>query len=273
MTTLWMGGCGPMVICGLYSRFGTTAGAWASLLTGVFMSTGYIAVKQYWTHIYQFLDSRGMVDSVGHLLECCSKPFEPYIIWRMDAVKCPVNSYEFYFFTMVLTVFLYIIVSKLTCKEPYNLDRMLHRGKYNLDKENKEQSQWSLKTFYSKIIGITPEFTLGDKCIAWSIFGYSIVYKFVLAFVVVAVWNSISKWTNQGWSWYFFITALIIPSIISVIVAFWYGIGAFFDFKHLFHDLKLRVINLLDNGAVEGNMSLADKEQLEKLDEEPAEEK
>ena len=34
-------------------------------------------------------------------------------------------------------------------------------------------------------------------------------------------------------------------------------------------DLKLRVINLLDNGTVEGNMSLADKEQLEKLDESP----
>ena len=271
MTNLWMGGCGPMVIFGLYSRFGTTAGAWTSLLTGVFMSTGYIAVKQYWTHIHQFLQDHGMADAAGRALEFCSKPFEPYVVWRMSAIKCPVNSYEFYLITMLVTLFLYIVVSLLTCKQPYNLDRMLPRGKYNIDGENKAQSKWSWHTFFSKIIGITPEFSKGDKFIAWSIFGYSIVYKFFFAFIVVVIWNRLAYWPTEGWSWYFLITSLIVPSIISVIVAIWFGIGSFFDFRHLFHDLKLRVINLLDNGAVEGNMSLADKEQLEKLDEPPTE--
>ena len=51
----------------------------------------------------------------------------------MDAVKCPINSYEWYFITMVTTLILYCVCSLLTCKEPYNLDRMLHRGKYAID--------------------------------------------------------------------------------------------------------------------------------------------
>ena len=41
MTTMWMGGCGPVMIFGLYSRFGTTAGAFTSLITGMILSRIY----------------------------------------------------------------------------------------------------------------------------------------------------------------------------------------------------------------------------------------
>ena len=266
MTTLWTG-AGSMVMLGLYTRFGTTAGAWASLLSGMFISTGYIFLKQYWTSLYQFLDDRGWADNVGRVLEVCSAPFEPIIVWRMNPTKCPVNAYEVTLIVLIVTLLTYIIVSKLTCKTPFNLDRMLHRGKYNLDNDNKTVSKWTWRTLAGKLIGITPDYTTGDRVIAWALFIYSIIYRFGFSFIAVLIWNSIQPWPVEWWSYYFLIVFMVVPGIIAVIVTFWFGIGGVIDMRQLFRDLKQRVINTLDNGMVEGNMSLADKKELEKLDE------
>ena len=266
MTSLWAG-AGAMATLGLYTRFGTTAGAWASLLSGMFISGGYIFLKQYWTSLYQFLDDHGWADNVGRVLEACSAPFEPIIVWRMNPTKCPINAYEVTLIVLIVTLLTYIIVSKLTCKTPFNLDRMLHRGKYNLDKDDKTVSKWTWKTLAGKLIGITPDYTTGDRVIAWALFIYSIIYRFGITFIAVLIWNVIDPWPIEWWNYYFLIVFMVVPGIIAVIVTFWFGIGGVIDMRQLFRDLKQRVVNTLDNGMVEGNMSLADKKELEKLDE------
>ena len=267
MCIIWMGGCGPVMIFGLYSRFGTTAGAWTSLLTGLFMALFYVAVTQCWTHIYQLLIKWGILDEVTSFIEVCSRPFEPYIVWRMSPVKFPINANEYYFLTMLITLILYITVSFLNKREPFNLDRMLYRGKYNLDNKQVEKVRWNWKSVWGNLIGITPEFSRGDKVIAWSIFGYSIVFQFIISFVGVIIWNAFFwKWSMVEWGWYFLITTLVVPGIIAAIVAVWFGLGIIVDFRHFFRDIKNRKINELDNGRVEGNMSLADKKELEKVD-------
>ena len=94
--SLWLGGCGPVMIFGLYSKFGTKAGAWASLLTGMFFSTGSIFLQRKWaTWIYPMLNEHNMTETVGRWLETLSRPFNPYIVWKMNPVKCPINSKEF----------------------------------------------------------------------------------------------------------------------------------------------------------------------------------
>jgi hypothetical protein len=70
------------------------------------------------------------------------------------------------------------------------------------------------------------------------------------------------------WGNYFLITQLIIPAIIAVIVAVWMGYGGFKDLRQLFRDLKLRKANDLDNGQVDGNVSLADKADMEAVEKE-----
>ena len=45
-TSIWLGGAGPVMIGGLYTRFGTTAGAYASLITGVAVSGGGILLPR-----------------------------------------------------------------------------------------------------------------------------------------------------------------------------------------------------------------------------------
>ena len=267
MCTMWLGGCGPMLIFGLYSRFGTTIGAWTSLLSGMFMALVGMAVQRNWADVvYPFLRDHGMLKGVSNALWNISKPFHPYVKWEMDAVKCPINSYEWYFITMMVTLLLYIVISYVTCKEPFNLERMLHRGKYSLGEERRIKSAWSWSNFYSKLIGITPEYTTGDKVITWSYFFYSFIYRFGFSFVGVVIWNIISPWPLAYWGWYFLIVFLIVPGIVAAFTAVWFGIGGAIDLYQMFRDLEKRTINVLDNGRVEGRMSLADKAQLEAVD-------
>ena len=272
--SMWMGGCGPVMIFGLYSRFGTTIGAWTSLLTGMFLSFATILVQRNWANaVYPFLQRRGWVDGVGNFLEKASQPLNPYVVWKMDAVKCPINSYEFYFMTMLITLTLYIVVSDFTCKKNFNLERMLHRGKYNLDGENKTREPWTLRNIFSKLVGITPEYTTGDKAIAWAFFGLAFVYEFALAFLAVLIWNLISPWPIQWWGRYYFIVRVCVPGAMAAISTVWFGIGGVRDLIQMFRDLSARKINHLDNGQVEGHVSLADKAELDALDAAPKAEK
>ena len=269
MTMLWTGGCGPVMVFGLYSRFGNTAGAFASVLSGMFLSIGGILVQRNWAGvIYPWLVKMDWAAGFGKFIETVSRPMNPIVVWKMDPVKFPINAYELYMIIMILTLVIFCAVSYMTQKEPFNLDRMLHRGIYNTDGENKTRSRWTVRTAFSKLIGITPEYTLGDRCIAWGIFFYSIVYKFFIAFVLVAVWNFFSPWKMEWWGRYFFFTTLLIPGIIAFISTFWFGIGGAVDIYRLFRDLEKRVADPLDNGWVEGQVSLSDKERFAKLESE-----
>jgi Na+/proline symporter len=265
MVSMWMGGCGPVMIFGLYSRFGTTAGAFTSLITGMVLSLGGVGIQRNWAGIiYPWLERHDWVEPFGNFLVKVSAPLNPYIVWEMDPVKFPINSYEIYLAIMIITLFLYCVVSLLTMKEPFNLERMLHRGIYNLDGDKKERLHWSFKTVFHKLIGITKEYTTGDKVIAWVLFLYSFIFQIIICFVGVVVWNIFSPWPIEWWGKYFFVVALVVPGIMAIISTFWFGIGGIIDLRRLFRDLEARVHNPLDNGMVDGDVSIADKERFEK---------
>lgn len=270
MCNMWMGGCGPVMIFGLYGRFGTTAGAFTSLISGMLLSFFGIFVQRNWANlVYPWLEQRGWAEGLGTFLERVSGPFNPYVVWKMDPVKFPINSYEFYFVTMLITLVLYVVVSYATRKEPFNIERMLHRGKYNLDGSDKDKRiAWSVKTAMSKIIGITPEYTRGDKLIAWGFFFYSFVYGFCICFLGVVIWNVFSPWPVAWWGTYFFIVTLCVPGAMAIISTFWFGIGGAVDLLRLFRDLKARKDNPLDCGWVEGHVSLDDKEAIAAIESE-----
>ncbi len=264
---MWMAGCGPMLMFGLYSRFGTTAGAWCSLLLGMFLNlTGAIFQRCWASLIYPWLEAHEMVESVGSLLETLSRPFHPWVVWEMNRLKFPINSYEIYLIAMLSSLVVYIVVSLLTKKEPFNLERMLHRGKYAIEGEKKIQSAWTWKTVWQKLIGITPEYSRSDKAIAWGVFAYSIIYKFFIMFILVIILNSFSKWGIKGWGRYFFVSNLAVPGIAAALTAVWFTIGGIRDLARMFRDLKNRKANPLDNGMVSGHVSLAEKEKLAAID-------
>ena len=147
---------------------------------------------------------------------------------------------------------------------------MLHRGIYDTEGKASLKTPWTIKNVFGKLIGITPEYTLGDKIIAWSVFIYCFIYQIGICFVAVLLWNIISPWPEIWWSHYFYITCILVSAIIGVVSTFWFLIGGVIDMRRLFRDLKTRKENHLDNGMVSGNVSLADQDALKKANSEPA---
>lgn len=249
MCSLWLGGAGPIMVFGLYSRFGNLTGAWCAIIFGSGTSLAGLILQRTWAlTVYPFLEKMGWVEGLNNFLVAVSSPFNPWIEWSMDPVKFPINSFEIYFISMILSVGGYVIGSYLTYK-PYDLDKLLHRGKY-ADGPEPVKEKWTLRNIFSKIIGITPEYTRGDRIIAYSVFFYSVVYGVGIIFFGIVIWNAIWPWPHSWWTVKFFITTLLIPGIVGVISTIWFMIGGSLDAIQLFRDLKKRVEDPNDNGQI-----------------------
>jgi len=249
---VWTGGAGAVMVFGLYSRFGTSAGAMAALISGATVACSGMAISRNWAdYVYPFLERTGWVPKVAKLMDVLSSPFHPYIVWKMDQFKFPVNAYEILFFAMLVSIIFYVGVSLLTFKEPFNLDKMLYRGKYADDKSKVVSSTWTWRNVFSKLIGISPEYTRVDRAIAWSVFIYTFIYRFIITFFLVLILNWISPWGIREWNIYYIITMLGIPFVVGVITSVWFFIGGVIDLGYLFRDLEARTCDYNDNGRVE----------------------
>ena len=262
---VWLSGCGPMFLFGLYSRFGTSAGAWVSLVSGSFLNLFGLIIRFSWAGtLYPFLKAHGWVEPLNHFLDAIS--FKPYLVFKMDELVSPINPIEWSFFATMVSIITYVVVSWITYKHPFNLERMLHRGKYATEGEKVLQSAWTLKSVWGKLIGITPEYSKGDKAITWGVFAYTYGYKFFLCFVLVVILNAVNPWQIEWWSTYFLVTSLVVPGIMAAITSVWFAWGGTRDLILCFKDLKNRVANPLDNGMVEGGVSLDEEAHMAELD-------
>ena len=104
-----------------------------------------------------------------------------------------------------------------------------------------------------QLIGIDEQYTRGDKIIAWSVFIYIIGYQIGLTFLLPVIWNAITPWPIEWWSWYFFIRSLCVSTAIGIVSTIWFTWGGIKDTRALFRDLAARVDDASDNGFVEAN--------------------
>ena len=249
MCALWLGGAGPIMVFGLYSRWGNLTGAWCAIIFGSGHSLFGLIMQRNWAlTVYPFLEQMGWVEGLNDFLMAVSSPFNPWISWSMNPVKYPINSYEIYFISMMLSLIGYIGGSLLTYK-PYDLDKLLHRGKY-ADGPEPVREKWTFRNIMKKLIGITPEYTRGDRIITYCVFGYSMGYGILLSFLAIVIWNVFYPWPDHWWTIKFFITMLLIPGIAGIISTVWFLIGGIHDFRQLFIDLKKRVEDANDNGQI-----------------------
>ena len=237
--TIYLGGAGPCILGGLYWKRGTAAGAYAALTAGGVLGVLGVLLSQpaLWRPVARWLH------------EDCGMAFlAPYLR------EFPVNGQWLYFIAMLTGLLLYILVSLLTCRRPFDMDRMLHRGQYALAGEgNKAKLAWSLRS----VLGITDEFTKGDKALTWSVFLYTTA-MWVLFLAVVFLNLVFGFWSKEGWMQYFFITGLLLPAAIGLVSTVWFTIGGVWGLRNLFSRLKVLQRNNLDDGRVVGHVSAAD---------------
>ena len=247
---IWLGGAGPVIVLGLYWKRGTTAGAFAALGSGSLLAVSGIVCQQTWAkYLYPALEKHGLTEGIGWFLRKVSGPFHPYVIWEMNPDKFPINSQEIYFIAMLTAISLYVIISLITCRKPFNMEKMLHRGIY-ADSETKPRIPWSFKSAFSKIIGIDANYTKGDKILAWSVFLWSFGYGFCLCFIGIIIWNAFYRWPAEWWAIKFRITAVLVPGLVAIVSTIWFTIGGSVDLYRLFKALASKKDDFSDDGRV-----------------------
>ncbi len=252
---IWISGAGPVIVMGLYWRRGTTAGAFASLLFGsIFSVAGLIAQHMWGSHIYPALAARGWAEPLGRFLWRLSSPFHPYVQWTVTPNQFPINSTEMAFLTLVFSLLLYVVVSLLTCRRPYDMEKLLHRGKY-ADGPAPAKIPWTPRTVLGKLIGIDGNYTRGDKVLAWGVFLWSFVFQFLVCFVLIVVWNHFYKWPEAWWGTQFKIVQFIVPGVVGLVSTVWFTWGGTRDLKRLFRRLREKKDDFHDDGLVQKDTS------------------
>jgi solute:Na+ symporter, SSS family len=206
---IFAGGSGAVIIGGLYWSRGTTAGAWAAMTIGSGIAVAGII-------IHQFIDD------------------------------FPINGQMFWAISMGAATVLYIVVSVMTSRKKHNMDKLLNRGQYDEAGEIQHADIGQKKIW--KLLGMTEEFTRGDKFIfiinyVWTFFWFAI-------FVFGTIYNLSHDVSDDTWMqfWKVYVYIQLAIALISVV---WFSIGGAFDLKKMIHSLRTMTRDDSDSGYVE----------------------
>lgn len=207
---IFVGGSGAVIIGGLYWKKGTTVAAWAAMITGAITASLNILLKQV-------------------------------------VPDYPINGQWGWFMAMVLASVIYVLVSLLTSRKAFDLDKLLNRGKYASQLDIDSGSNEVIKGW--KVLAPTKEFTLGDRIIYWVTTGWTAAW--VIVFVIGTLFYFIVKpFTNDQWmSFWQVYTYLFLAA--SIIVTIWFTIGGIKNLFEMIHALKHNIRDHKDDGFVE----------------------
>lgn len=231
------GGAGAAIIGGLYWKRGTTAGAWTGMIVGAIMASGSIVLRQAWPNIDWLVQRWG--DSF------------------------PINGQKMAFISAMSAVLSYVIVSLIQWKKPINMDKLLHRGEYEVEEDRKtmEEVRGDVKpiTRFWKFIGINKDCSKLDRFIFILLWSYNmyIIARFIVLFVL---W-SMGIMRGQTWLkyWHYFIFEYF---VIGLGFTIWVTTGGIIDLKKMYKrlDIRAKQASEADDGRVKEEEHLAEKE-------------
>jgi SSS family solute:Na+ symporter len=237
---IFTGGAGAAIIGGLYWRKGTAAGAWAGAITGSTLCVTGILFSSFWP-------------SVSGTLQPMLTPLNvtlPPRFWFNGAVAS--------FIAICTAATVYVVVSLLTCREAFNLDRMLHRGIYAVEPEHGRPvtTSWRERLNWRRMVNFDTNFSPTDKLMAGGIFWFSMAL--VAVNLVITAWNLLyGRWPVSWWAHYWMITGIALPCVIAVGTLVWFGIGGVRDMRDFFVALRTMKRDARDDGRVEKDPSTA----------------
>ena len=241
--TFFSAGAGCAIIGGLYWKRGTRAGAWSGVATGATLSLVSIFL----------MDARGWRIARNLLLEL----FPNSTLLAEAVEKCPVNGAWMSLIAVLCAGGVYVLVSFLSCRQPFNMDKMLHRGAYAeadtgvTDEKPSNKISWYKRLF----LGFDEEFTLRDKIVSVSVFSWTAFWT--LCFVVITVYNILAlafpglgfeAWDGDMWfNWMMFY--LLVHVVLAPITAIWMTRGVIRDLREMYRRLR-NPVHAQDDGFV-----------------------
>ena len=242
--TIYLGWAGAAIVGGLYWSRGTTAGVWWAAITGVVLAILGWYFTYFWASVQALAAS-----CVPGIWESCAESWPQLLGDRM-----PINAQILWFWTMIATLVTYVVVSLISGigKEPYNMDRLLHRGRYAVEEEQETETKASRGW---AIFGMGSEFTRNDRIVF--VFSYSYIFLISLVFVVGTAYMLGAGISDAAWAefwWWFCVVTLILTTVVTV----WVAAGGIKNLKELKHRLENLERDEADDGTVVGDVSLAD---------------
>lgn len=159
------------------------------------------------------------------------------------ATKFPINGQYVSALAMGLAVTAYVVVSLLTCRQNFNMNRLLNRGQYALDAQGRSApAPEKPPRTWRQLVGIDDNFTRGDRFIAGALFIWSMFWFTV--FVVVTIWNlppwgRWQPWPTEWWARYWFWVGIIMPIVLGTFTSIWFTWGGVRDLRRLFDKLRV----------------------------------
>ena len=233
---IFTGGVAGPIIGGLYWKRGTTAAAWASTIYGSTLAVGTIILSQVWSTCH------GQISAFIQTF---------YPAWQ-DTETYPINSFYMAFAISLSGIMVYVIVSLLTSKQPFNLERMLHRGKYRTQDDKNDVAE--AKGLAS--LGFRRNMPWKDKSIFLAVGSWFAVW--LVVFIIFTIYQLTVGMSDAAWSkfWQVYIYA---QYVLVIIVTVWFLIGGLKDCRRMFADLAAKERNDLDDGMVVDHHNLEDE--------------
>ncbi|MBU8870926.1 MAG: hypothetical protein KOO60_08720 [Gemmatimonadales bacterium] len=245
---IFAGWSGAVIIGGLYTRWGTTAGAWAATLSGVTLAvTGFILEQAQRSWDESAVAFWGILDFLG------TARAENGAIW-VDA-NLP-NGQELWGWAMWMCAVIYVAVSwgeQALRRRMFDLDRLLHRGEYEIVGETEGNTKIVNRGW--RALGITSEFGRRDRFLYLLTWGWNITW--VLIFIAGTVFFLTRHIEGGDWSRWDFLwldfwhTKIWIELAVAVVVIVWFTWGGVRDVKRLLRDLSSRPVDESDDGFVD----------------------
>ncbi len=234
--SIFVAGGGAAIIGGLYTRWGTTGGAWAAMLAGIGISVPGLIVLNAPT---AWVDAMAAPDPAAG----------PLVAGAFGWIRANVTGMELSFVAMMASCAGYVVVSLAGGVRRFDLERMLHRGRWRV--EGDASLDEAPRTLLEKL-GFDRQYRGWDRFVA------ALTLSWPLAFTALFVigtpwllWRQSSgrpvtdvQWSGwwQGWSW--FILAA------STAVTVWFTVGGLRDFLRLRRDLRSFRPDESDDGSV-----------------------
>ncbi len=229
---IYLGGAGAVIIGGLYWKRGSTPAAWTAMLVGTTIGLGGIILQQVWA------------PWVAPLLH----EMYPNFNWlSTHMTKFPINGQYIYFFTMVASIFSYILVSLLGPRHSHNMDKLFHRGKY-ADKDALPFDKVHEKFSFRRLLGINSNFSRFDRFIAYATATWSMGWWFIFLIVsalALTIGLSTEFWIELWW-WKLIPFAILLGTVCTV----WITAGGIRDALRLLKDLRAERVDDKDDGFV-----------------------